>query len=168
MVKQTSYIPGLILILIGLLILTRNLGMYFLSFKDVITLGFVSIGALLLFQGIVRRNKTGIYPGTLLLLVGTWLTMERFRITNYYTMDMMWPLFIVIPGISFFITYIFKPSEWQLLIPGSILTIIGGGFLLAEMEYIRFWQIGTWLGKFWPLLIIVIGIFILLNGLKKR
>jgi len=73
-------------------------------------------------------------------------------------MEELWPYFMIGPGLGFLLMYIFGQRETALLIPGGILLGLGILFLLGEGTA-RF---------FWPILLIVIGFWLLLRGRQKK
>ena len=89
-------------------------------------------------------------PGTILLTVGI-----VFNISARYDwalMENLWPFFILAPAFGFYAMFFFGKRERGLLVPATILTIIGTIFLMRELGPLKY---------VWPLLLIGFGVLIL-------
>jgi hypothetical protein len=65
---------------------------------------------------------------------------------------------LIITGLSFFMMFVFNPRDWQVLIPSALLTALGVIFFFAELGYWYYWDIWDNIWRFWPLVLILIGI----------
>ena len=72
-------------------------------------------------------------------------------------MTYLWPVFIIGPGIGFFLMYLLGPKEKGMLIPASILTGLGILFMLSKSGIMRYW----------PILLIVLGIVLIVRYQMK-
>ena len=102
-----------------------------------------------------KKNHGLLMPGTILIIYGVmfyYCSME-----GWYYMTYLWPVFIIGPGIGFFMMFIFGQKEKGLLVPASILTGIGILFMLSKTGVIRYW----------PVLLIVLGIVIIVRYQTK-
>lgn len=91
-----------------------------------------------------------------LIAVGTIMLLNVTEVVDYEVWEIvgrLWPLFIIIPGVS---NLLKGKLFW-----GSALIIGGGSFMLANFTDINVWQ------YVWPLLIISIGLSMLLKPLFK-
>lgn len=75
----------------------------------------------------MRRNN--MLWGLLLIVVGVLILFNRVYNINLLSMAHLWPLFILIPGLSFEFGYFSSRRDPGLLVPGGILTVIGTLFL---------------------------------------
>lgn len=87
--------------------------------------------------------------GVLLLLIGSVMLMNN---TNIFTfnMELLWPLFMIIPGIVFHISF-FNGRNRQnptVLVPAAILTLYGVYFLFSIITH---WQFSSVLWPIFPL-----------------
>lgn len=155
-VNTKSLVAGIILIALGLIILGDNLGFYLFSW-DMFWPWFLIIGgALFLIGWMTDREKYGLLmPASILLTYGFMFLYSSYD--GWWHMDVLWPYFLIGPGLGFLLMYFLGKRESGLLIPASILLGLGVIFLMGR---------GT--GRFfWPILIIIIGIILLVKSRRK-
>ena len=120
-------------------------------------------------HAILTGTHRGVFPGTLLLLLGLFfLFLEIGVLTD--SMQDLWPLILIIIGISFVMVFLFRPSEWGTLIPGGILIVIGLLFFTWNYRYIS-WRTMNNILQWWPVILIIIGAGLLLgrrHGQERR
>jgi len=147
---QQSRLQGIILIILGVLFLALNLSD--VRLREIWPLIFLGLGLYFVVLYISDRKNYGILmPASIFIVMGglfLYCTIE-----GWHVMGMLWPFFLIGPGLGFFLMYFFGPREQGLLIPGYILTGLGILFLIIFAE-------GMYL---WPVLLIALGIFMLLR-----
>jgi LiaF transmembrane domain len=149
-IDRRSVFPGILLIILGLVFLLPN-------FLD------VRVGdlwpAFLLGPGLIfffmfsrdRKNYGLLMPATILTVMGLMFFALTLRMTS---MDTIWPLFIISPGLGLFLMYLLGKREKGLLIPAGILICVGLVFLIGASHY----------SYLWPAVLIAIGIIFLFNA----
>ena len=154
-VKQRPLLPGIILIWVGALFLVANFAD--ISLSDVWPEVIIALSAVFFVVGFRDRTKFGLLmPATILLIVGgIFVACER---EGWYLMQFLWPLFILAPGLGFFMLFLFGNKDRSLLIPGGILTGLGFIFLLQQQGYARLW----------PLILIVVGLVLVLTRTPEQ
>jgi flagellar biosynthesis component FlhA len=78
-------------------------------------------------------------------------------INGWYYMDDLWPGFLLGPGLGFLFMYLLGNREKGLLIPAFILIVLAILFGMDHDVY-RF---------FWPAILIVLGIYLLLKNRRR-
>jgi len=159
--------PGLILILIGALLLVNKLTHYYLGWYEIYPIILIAIGVLIFISVIGKQDKGAVFFGTFLFLLGVFFFLRNFDIIPYYYMREVWPIILVILGFSFFSVFITKPGDWGALIPAGILILFGGAVLLKKLDII-YLDIGDLIADYWPLILIIIGVGIVLGALKRQ
>jgi hypothetical protein len=147
MKKETgSLIWGIILIIIGFLFLGNNLN-WFSFGLDELWPSLIILGGLFFWFGwLTNRSEFGLLmPGSILVIYGA--MFQYSALYGWYYMDILWPGFLLGPGLGFLFMYLLGNREKGLLFPASILIVLSVIF---------------WIGKnSWPLVLIVLGIFLL-------
>ena len=150
-----NYFLGIFLILLGVLILLIQLDRF--GWEDFWPLIIIAGGVLFILGFIFNRENYGLLmPGTILFITGVlffYMTQSR-----WHYMENLWPTFVLAPGIGFFLMFLFGPKGNHLWIPGLILVS------LALIFYAEFW----YSFKFWPVLLIIIGIYLILSKTKLK
>ena len=77
-------------------------------------------------------------------------------------------LIVVGLGLGFLAIPVFERSHWWGLIPGGILFVVGGSIFLAESGILLTWQVLQFIGVWWPLVLILIGGWILYQRLARK
>ncbi len=157
-------IAAVVLIVIGLLLLIDNL-----SASTMIGLLILpSLGAIFLTWGILARLVGPLIPGGILTGLGVGIVLQRL----WFTADTpaaggvivlgLGLGFLVITPLALAVTG--ERCHWWPLIPGSILSIIGVALLLGNLGVMFL----TILGQFWPLILIVVGVYLLWRATNRR
>jgi len=148
--KRTR-IQGLALVVLGILFLAINLSN--LNLRDLWPVFFLALGLYFIVLFLIDRKNYGVLmPASIFLFMGG--AFQYCAIEGWWMMRSLWPVFLVGPGVGFFLLYAFGKKESGLLIPGYILTGIGVMFFLIESE-------GWYL---WPLLLVAAGLIMLLRN----
>lgn len=163
--QNKDFKGGLILVTIGLLALVFQ----FLPIRITENMGLMivpGLGALFLVWGILTRTDGLMIPGGILSGVG-WGAYAIAGPFSIWQGDNEGGVFLIFLGLGFglitVVTAVFgKHTHWWALIPGSIIAFVGisilfGGALLTVLAFV---------GKLWPLALILIGISILVKGAK--
>ncbi len=101
-----------------------------------------------------QTNKSNFITGLLLILLGVFLLSAQF---GYICWENLWPFFLIVGGILFFLGFLLNRRNFGLLMPGSVLTVIGLLFLYTNA--------GRWyeMEHLWPTFVLAPGIgFILM------
>ncbi len=164
--KRGELIWGIILIGIGVIALANqftnfnwdHLGLYFLPL----------LGGAFLLGGILSRQAGLIIPGGIisgigwgsLLIAGplSGLTGDNEGAIFMLTFALGWGLITVLTAVFT------DETHWWPLIPGGIMALIGLGILFGGI----FMQGLSLLGRIWPAFLIVLGLYILFQGVRSQ
>jgi hypothetical protein len=154
MQSTKSPLPGIVLIVLGVLFLIANFANY--SMESLWPVFVLGPGVAFIVMFFRDRSIYGVLmPGTILTVLG----LLFFACTAYGwdQMERLWPLFIMAPGLGFVMMYLFGKHERGLLIPAGILTVLGLVFLfnVNESEYL------------WPVVLILVGLLFLVRWKKE-
>lgn len=165
--QKKNMTGGLILVAIGLIALVSQFVTIHLP-ENMGLLIVPGLGALFLVWGILTRNAGLIIPGGILSGVG-WGIYAISGPFSIWQGDNEGGVFLIFLGLGFglitLVTAVFtKETQWWALIPGGIITFVGasilfGGALLTLL---------SWVGKLWPLALILLGISILWGANKEK
>ncbi|MBC8181981.1 hypothetical protein H8E88_12750 [candidate division KSB1 bacterium] len=168
-IKRSSILPGLVLIFVGSIILLYKLFPGFVDFRHTYPVVLLVLGVMMIFSVCCKSktDKGAVFPGTILFLIGLFYFLRNFNLIEYYYVREVWPIFIIIVGLGFLTLFIAKPSDKGVLIPAGILLFIGVISLLNKLYLIdvELWEI---IADYWPVILIVIGVSIILGSFKRR
>lgn len=165
--RRPSIWPGLILVIIGAVLLLYNLDIFNFGWHELYPIILMGIGVLFFTSIIGKRHKGAVFPGTILFLLGLFYFLRNYEIIPYYYMREVWPVILIIVGLAFFAVFLTNPRDWGQLIPAGTLLVLGIGFLLRELNIIR-WNIWQAIRDYWPTILIVIGAGIILGSLRRK
>ena len=108
----------------------------------------------------MASTKRPLLPGIILIVLGIVFLLPN--VTDLRTRE-LWPIFVLGTGIVFFIAFLNDRSRYGLLMPASILTVIGLMFLYCVFEGWYMMQ------NIWPFFIIAPGLgFLLMYFFSKK
>jgi hypothetical protein len=150
--KSRPVVPGLILIVLGVLFLLSNFGALDLDWGLLWTWIIILMGAIFWIGFLFDRSKDGlIMPGTVLLVVG--IVFNVSARSDWDLMEILWPFFILAPALGFYLMYLLGKRDRGVLVPAIVLTVVGLVFLMGTSPILRY------LG---PIIMIGIGVLILM------
>ncbi|MHB8063206.1 MAG: LiaF transmembrane domain-containing protein [Ruminiclostridium sp.] len=167
--RKGTMIIGLVLILIGIVFLLNNFGIFEIYF-DIFDIGFlfsnfwplfiIVIG--LIFHYSFFTGKTSdaglLVPGGILLVIG--ITCQLSAVFGLW--EYLWPGFVLSVSVGLFELYIFGSKEKGLLIP---VFILGGlSLIFFTMSLGRIWVLRTYLI---PLILILGGLLIVAKNRRN-
>lgn len=146
---KTTFIIGILLIVLGLIFVANSIGLWSLASSWPSVLLLVGIGILL---GYMASPKNyGLLMPAVILIVSS-IPLFVCAITgDWQKMIRLWPIFILGPSVGFVLMYYAGPREKGLLIPALILAITGILFLFV-FNYFTF---------FWPILFFAAGLILI-------
>lgn len=151
---------GWILVIIGGILLFHHWDILQLDWMTFL----MALGVGLFIAGALQRDHGAVFPGTFIFLLGLLFYLKDRYIITAPWWD-LWPLIILILGISFVTLYIFSPKRRDALWPGLILIVVA--FLLMFVPWC-WYDIFYWIGRLWPVLLIAAGILIILESQRRR
>lgn len=160
--KKTSFNlllgTGIAFVLLGILLLGISSSDIEMQVIGIRHLACVALGGCLLFIAIAKvRRRSVMFAGLFLVLTGLLLFFIK---TNHipYTLDALWPLVVVIGGVSLLLSGLFVQRKARIsqVIPSISLLLLGGCCLLFSLDIINqpFLQFAS---RWWPVLLIVAG-----------
>ncbi len=146
--------PGLVLIVLGAIILLSNLEVF--DLWNLWPVLVILLGLFFFGLWIYDRDNYGLLmPATIVTIAGVlFLYCDG---SGWFHMQDLWPVFLVAPGIGFMLMYFFGEQEGGLLVPGTILLVIGIIFLSAN----------RWAGRWWPAILVFVGVLLLIRPPRR-
>jgi len=150
----SSMINGGILIALGCIFLAYNI--YGFDVETYWPLFFTIPIVLFLGAFITNRRNGGVLvPVGIFVVLGA--MFQYCELEGWYHMEWLWPGFLLAPGLGLFLFYLTN-REKGLLIPAGILTGLSIIFFLSRSPY----------GDYWPLLLILAGVWLMLRRRKSE
>jgi len=160
---RRGLIPGILLIGLGLVLLIG----------EFVELGgwvfMVGLGVVFLALYFALRNYSFLIPGCILVGLGIPIA---FGEANLVQGEEAGGWIVVGLGLGFCAIWVIdtlfrRVSSWWPLVPGIILTLVGAGIVLNERGLLSP-QMLSLLERWWPLILVAIGLVILLQQLVRR
>lgn len=166
--REKSFIPGIVLIIIGTVFLFNELNIFYFRWRHLYPLLMLGGSALFFTSMFTKKEKGAIFPASVLLILGLFFFMRNFDIFSldyyFYYIEDFWPIFLVALGSGFVALFFVRSEDWGVLIPGSILLFLGVIFFLRNTGLI-YWQD---FADYWPVVLIVIGLSIVVRSLTNK
>lgn len=162
---QPHLMFGIILSAAGAIMLLRDLGRFDFDISgEMFLIGLGGVFLLVYFS----RGITGfVFPAYILPAIAVFTLLENNRNSDY-----IWPAFFILLGLAFYLIYFtafIHKSNWP-LIPGTILILFGLGafaFVLGIVSIDTLMSLQKYQNYILSGIIVLIGIALLLRGLKK-
>lgn len=164
--QKPSLMPGIILIAIGAVLLINKLTPYSIGWDEIYPLILIILGLLIFKTVLKKRDKGGVFFGTLLFLLGVYFLVKNYDIIPYEYVREVFPIIMIILGLSFLTVFVFSPKDLGPIIPGGILLFIGTVVLLQRLD-LFYLDLGEIISEYWPITLILIGGAIIFGALKK-
>lgn len=166
--REKSFIPGVVLIVVGLVFLLNELDVIYFRWGHLYPILMLAGSALFFSSMLTKKEKGAVFPATVLLVLGLFFFLRNFDVLSFdyyfYHVEDFWPIFLVSFGLGFIALFFVRSEDWGVLIPGGILLFLGVGFFLRTTG-IFYWRDFS---DYWPVILIVIGASIVLGSLKKK
>ena len=102
-------------------------------------------------------GRTRAWIGLVLLIVGTLFLLDDLT-TWHFPREALWSIVLIAVGVANLMRR--GSSRWV----GAVVTVVGVAFLLDALDVVTF-DMGD-VGRFWPVLLVIVGVWILLGGRK--
>ncbi len=164
--KKRSVVPGLILIVIGVLVLLSNLDIEWLNMQQLWPVVLMLLGVLGLVSTLTRHSadKGGIWFGVVGILAGAvFLYITVGQDQDWTLMSSLWPLFPAIAGLGWIVQWIFERqvvSDVALAIGSLVVAVVG---YLYNRD-----TLPTGITSYWPLLLVLVGVGLIAQFLIQR
>jgi hypothetical protein len=156
-VKSRPVLQGLALILIGLIFILGNFGVFHPDWEVIFPWMIMIMGALFWIGFLMNRTRGFlIMPGTILVIYG----VVFFLIAKYTwaSIESMGPIFILAPALGLYFTYLLSHKNRGVLITAAVLGVISLIFLLNSVPVFKY---------IWPFITAGLGVYIILNPERK-
>jgi hypothetical protein len=103
------------------------------------------------------------FVGTLAVLVGLFFFGFTFGLWEWAEMAQLWPVFLIIAGVAFVVLFLAEPPHEVGLLGFGLAVILAGAGSLAFTHGL----VGTDILKWWPLLLVVVGLISLVGTVAR-
>ncbi len=164
---KRHYWSGIILIFIGLLMLLDEMDIMALEWFDILFYSFIVIGISKFSNGLNRTDKQGILGGTFFISFGIMMLLISNRLL--VTADeFVFAVFFLSLALANLVYIILRGYHWFNLAWAVIFSAVGGLFMLSYYGYYSHWHLYDIIATYWPVAFILIGLNLVLRGIKKR
>jgi hypothetical protein len=159
-------------VITGVVVIALGLVMLIATFTDSQLVGqmiVLLLGVIFLTWGVVVRHPGPLIPGSILTGLGVGIVLSQWLSTSIsgqaqgglVTMGLGLGFLLIMP-VQQLATQ--RAAHWWPLIPGGILSVTGLGLLLGDGGLTML----TWLGRLWPLALIVLGVVLLYQATRSQ
>jgi len=159
--NKTSWL-GVVLIIIGIVMLLDKLDVINVDFGTILWPLLMLVGVIVVARGFSDNRRGKIYWGTVLFLYALFFLLKSIDYFEIYSQT-FFPASFLIFGIAFLMMYLNNFKDWPLLIPALVLIALGCVFILTEYGIIYRWDVWNFISVYWPVILILFGIAILLK-----
>lgn len=171
--RRGSILPGLILVIIGVIMLLDQTGIYFFHWGLILPLLAVVLGLYMWVRALRSKEKRGVFTGTLLIVFGGFFLLWNYGpFYNHFYFRSYVPIFPIAIGLAFFALFIVDFRKWWALFPAAFFLSIGGIglastlYILQNMIY-RSRDIIHVITDYFPMILVGIGLLLIIGSMRK-
>ena len=165
--RTGNLIGGLTLILVGGWFLLDQIGYDLPGLGRLWPLFVVASGLVFIGRWLAGKEADPgvLIPGVSALGIGLFFLAITLGPLDYRDLGSLWPVFPLIAGVAFVVTWVAgKGRDPGLLVPAAAASAVGIIGLMITLGGFRL----RWIWQAWPLAVILVGLWILLQGLRPE
>jgi hypothetical protein len=151
---------GFLLLLTGLALQGQNLGLVSINWNRFWLITPLLYGLYLFFKFYKSRDKETLIYATLFIGVGIVFLIPPYDLSWEEAMK-WWPVCPFFGGLGIFFAYLMDKKDTNLLLTSAALTFTGGAFLASNFKWAQNYL------KYWPILVIIFGIILIISNLTR-
>jgi len=164
---KKQYWPAIILIIIGVLLILYQTDLFSISSANLISYGFVLIGAVFLIKSLNRTDRKGILGGVFFISFGIVMILMREH-TLPRNDEFGFAAFFLALALGNIAYLPLKKDKSTNIIWGIVFAALGGLLLWAHYGYYPSWYIYDQIAMYWPLILIVVGSAIIIKAYVRK
>jgi hypothetical protein len=164
---QRRLLVGWVIIILGALILLHQLNLFSFNRAASLALASLFLGLVLFIRGLSHPLHKGILSGSFFIFLG--LAIGAMRLQLIFPNDSIAIAAILISlGLAHLVYFIVVKTQLSNLIFGLVMIACGGVLLLYAYDFLSYWDLRAIARQYWPVLIILTGLGILIDGIIKK
>ena len=148
---------GIGLVIIGGALLLSRLNVLDIRFSSIFWAVVAVFGLLTTTRGFTANYRWKIFWGTLCFLYGLFFFLRTTDVVELRG-HIFLPVSFLVFGVAFFMMYLNDVQEWFFLVPAALLGGSGALFILADMDYLSYWDVYDTIHTYWPIILILLGL----------
>lgn len=156
---------GATLIAIGVAILLDRSGIFNIPWSPVFWFAMAFAGAGLVLSGFARSRGNRIFFGTLIALWGAYHALSMLGVF-WFDPGVLIGYAIASFGVAVLMVFCSSPRRLSLLVLGSATAALGSAIVLAELGHLSRWEVISFVGDYWPLVLVAFGLAIMMHRPK--
>ncbi|TFG97238.1 MAG: hypothetical protein E4H13_11225 [Calditrichales bacterium] len=162
-----KYIPAILLITAGVLLLLYQMDLFYLSTPDLISYGFVVLGIVFLINSFSNPHKKGVLGGVFFILFGGVMVLMRENMLPRADEFGVGAFFAAL-ALANLAAMLTKREKLGNLAWVIVFGIISGMFFWAYYGYYSTWYVIHQLEIFWPAALIIIGVLMVAKAYARK
>lgn len=164
--KKTDFFAYM-LIIAGVALLLYQFDIIGFTRFEIITAASLFLGILWFRKGMMHPQRSGILGGTFFTLLGVSLLLMKQYILPMED-SFGFGLVFVLLAIANLTAFVLAGRKADNIFAALIFLLAGGVFLSVYFDLISGWRMADLVSVFWPVLLIILGIFLVIEGFIKR
>ena len=162
MSKPRTPIFGILLIALGATLLLDRLEIIYFGWGKIFWMFLGIWGAVLAVQGFSLKRRGRVFWGSLVFFASLLFSLDQWGV--FWWSDELWVGGISLAlGMAFLMLFVFEPGNFGVLVPTFLFGGFGAAMILVDYNYLDWWDVRHYIRNYWPLLLVLWGIAILLR-----
>ena len=164
-----KYIPAILLIVAGVLLLLYQMDLFYFSTQDLISYGFVIMGIIFLVNSFSHPQNKGVFGGVFFILFGAVMVLMREYMLPREDEFGVGAFFAALAVANLAVMFT-KKEKLGSLTWAIVFGAVSGMFFWAYYGYYSTWFVLHQLEMYWPAILIIIGVLMVIKsyGRKRR
>ena len=165
--KRNSGFAAWALIIIGVLLLLNQIGLFEPNRPNLIMLVSFFLGIMLLYKGINHPERHGILGGSFFILLSLTLFLMK---KGVFAMDdtLGTGLLLIDLGLANLIFFLFRTDKLSNLTWGLIFLTTAAPFIIVYADWVPLWVLEDIIRTYWPVVLILFGLGLLGESIRRR
>ncbi len=159
---QKIPIAGIVLVVIGVLLLLKQLNLVRISGPILLSASFAIYGAAAVIRSFFLNVRKGIFWGALCFFGGTFFAMISYDSISH-SPEVVLPGLLLVFGFSFVTLYFYNFRDIHLLLPAILFIGLGVSLMMTRLGYWYISDVWDAIMHYWPLLLILFGVSLLMR-----
>jgi len=160
-------VTAILLIVFGVLLIFNQFDLIYFSRLNIFITGSIFLGIVLLNKGFKNPQKKGLLGGSFFISFALILVLMRIGFLPINDQVGTGMIFVLL-GLANIIYFLVYPKRTANIIFAILFLLLGLPFLLTYYDVLSVWMVEDYFITYWPALLIIIGLGLLVDGMLKR
>jgi hypothetical protein len=153
---QRIPVSGIILVVLGVVLLLKQLNMIRISGPILLSTAFAIYGAVTVIRSFLLNVRKGIFWGALCFFGGSFFALIAYDFISH-SPEVVLPGALLVFGFAFVTLFLYNFRDIHLLIPAILFVGLGVSLMMTRLGYWYMSDVWEAVERYWPLALVLFG-----------